>query len=70
MDNNGNYNEVSESMVLPNEKVTLFVKFDSNEEIEMITSDGKEFTIKLLPGANIEFNDKNGKIFKMTCRSV
>ena len=70
MDNNGNHNEVTESTASSQDKVSLFVKFDNDEEIEMIKSDGKEFKISLLPGATIEFDNCNGKTLKMTCKSV
>lgn len=50
---------VSGSAIVENEQVVLYFQFDDDEPIEAIKSNGKKFTLEMLPVNNnfIEFTD-------------
>jgi hypothetical protein len=61
--------DVNKNAFLPNEQVVLYFQFDDNEPIESVKCNGKEFTLKMLPGKGgfVEFTDGKNK-FRMFVR--
>ena len=61
--------DVSNSIIIQNEQIALYFQFDEDAPIEGVKSNGKEFTIKMLPVENgfVEFTDGKKK-FRMFVR--